>query len=127
MLGGLFFVPMLCLLGIAIALYRRDPHRFLDGPAQDAPLRLTPLGDSPADHAAGRMGAGHARRNRPHRGPVPPDAVRDRVRWRGPRDAAVGGRAVAGVWAMIVLAAGAIGLDGAMAVSYRLGGRPNGS
>src|SRR5215471_1389334 len=41
MLGGLFFVPMLCLLGILIALYRRDPRRFLDGPAQDAPLRLT--------------------------------------------------------------------------------------
>jgi hypothetical protein len=32
------------------------------------------------------------------------------------------GRAAAGAWAMIVLAAGAVGLDGAMAVHYRLGG-----
>jgi hypothetical protein len=41
MIGGLFFVPMLCLLGILIAWYRRDPRRFLDGPAEDMPLRLT--------------------------------------------------------------------------------------
>ncbi|HEY0998948.1 MAG TPA: hypothetical protein VGD83_04865 [Streptosporangiaceae bacterium] len=40
MLGGLFFVPMVSLLGILIPWYRRDPHRFLDGPAEDAPLRL---------------------------------------------------------------------------------------
>ena len=40
MLGGLFFVPMVSLLGILIAWYRRDPRRFLDGPAEDAPLRL---------------------------------------------------------------------------------------
>ena len=40
-MGGLFFVPMVCLLGILIAWYRRDPRRFLDGPTEDAPLRLT--------------------------------------------------------------------------------------
>src|SRR5215475_11046568 len=40
MLGGLFFVPMMCLLGIMLALYRRNPQRFLDGPSEDAPLRL---------------------------------------------------------------------------------------
>lgn len=40
MIGGLFFVPMASLLGILIAWYRRDPRRFLDGPAEDAPLRL---------------------------------------------------------------------------------------
>ena len=40
MIGGLFFVPMLCLLGILISWYRRDPRRLLDGPAEDAPLRL---------------------------------------------------------------------------------------
>src|SRR5689334_20006367 len=40
MLGGLFFVPMVSLLAILIAWYRRDPRRFLDGPAEDAPLRL---------------------------------------------------------------------------------------
>jgi hypothetical protein len=32
MLGGLFFVPMVSLLGILVAWYRRDPRRFLDGP-----------------------------------------------------------------------------------------------
>jgi len=37
MIGGLFFVPMVSLLGILIAWYRRDPRRFLDGPAEDAP------------------------------------------------------------------------------------------
>src|SRR5260370_9665229 len=40
MLGGLFFVPMVGLLGMLIAWYRRDPRRFLDGPTEDAPLRL---------------------------------------------------------------------------------------
>ena len=40
MLGGLFFVPMVGLLGIGIALYRRNPQRFLNGPSEDAPLRL---------------------------------------------------------------------------------------
>ena len=40
-MGGLFFVPMVGLLGILIAWYRRDPQRFLDGPTEDAPLRLT--------------------------------------------------------------------------------------
>src|ERR1700733_9072844 len=40
MIGGLFFVPVVSLLGILIAWYRRDPRRFLDGPAEDAPLRL---------------------------------------------------------------------------------------
>jgi hypothetical protein len=40
MLGGLLFVPMVCLLGILIAWYRRNPRTFLDGPAEAAPLRL---------------------------------------------------------------------------------------
>ena len=39
-MGGLFFIPMVGLLGILIALYRRNPQRFLNGPTEDAPLRL---------------------------------------------------------------------------------------
>jgi hypothetical protein len=121
MLGGLFFVPMLCLLGILIALYRRDPHRFLDGPAQDAPLRLTRwatglLTTERAEWGQAMLGEighieGRFRRMRFAIGCV--GAALVMPPW---------GRAVAGVWAMIVLAAGAIGLDSAMAVSYRLGG-----
>ena len=34
MIGGLFFIPMVSLLGILIARYRRDPRRFLDGPVE---------------------------------------------------------------------------------------------
>jgi hypothetical protein len=35
-----FIVFLLTPIGVAIALYRRNPRRFLDGPAEDAPLRL---------------------------------------------------------------------------------------
>ena len=33
-------IVMLCLLGIGIAMFRRSPQAFLDGPAEDASLRL---------------------------------------------------------------------------------------
>src|SRR2546423_553995 len=36
----LFFVLLLAPIAVAIALYRRNPRRFLDGPTEDAPLRL---------------------------------------------------------------------------------------
>src|SRR5436305_14564343 len=35
-----FFVFLATPIGVAIALYRRNPRRFLDGPTEDAPLRL---------------------------------------------------------------------------------------
>jgi hypothetical protein len=121
MLGGLFFVPMLSLLGIMIALYRRNPQRFLDGPTEDAPLRLmrwaadllspqrvewgqAMLGE--LDHLEGRI-----RRMRFALGCV--GAALVLPPW---------GRAAAGVWAMIVLAAASVGLYGGMAARYRLGG-----
>ena len=121
MLGGLFFVPMVGLLGIVIAWYRRDPRRFLDGPAEDAPLRLMRwaiglLAPQRAEWGQAMLGElgyieGRIRRMRFALGcagaalVLPP--------W---------GRAAAGVWAMMVLAAGAIGLDAGMAVHYGLGG-----
>src|SRR5258706_4916325 len=36
----LFLVFLLAPIAVAIALYRRNPRRFLDGPSEDAPLRL---------------------------------------------------------------------------------------
>ena len=35
-----FFVFLITPIAVAIALYRRNPRRFLDGPTEDAPLRL---------------------------------------------------------------------------------------
>ena len=120
-MGGLFFVPMVCLLGILIAWYRRDPRRFLDGPAEDTPLRLTRwatglLAPQRAEWGQAMLGElghieGRSRRMRFAVGCV--SAALVLPPW---------GRAAAGISAMIVLAAGAIGLDGAMAASYRLGG-----
>src|SRR5580692_9617259 len=109
MLGGLFFVPMVSLLGILIAWYRRDPRRFLDGPAEDAPLRLMRwatglLAPQRAEWGQAMLGElgyieGRYRRMRFALGcagaalVLPP--------W---------GRAAAGVGAMIVLGTGAVGL-----------------
>lgn len=120
MLGGLFFLPMLCLLGILIAVYRRDPRRFLDGPTEDAPLRLTRwatglLAPQRAEWGQAMLGElgyleGRLRRMRFAAGCV--GAALVLPPW---------GQAAAGIWAMIVLAAGAVGLYGAMAASYGLG------
>ena len=121
MLGGLFFVPMVSLLGILIAWYRRDPSRFLDGPAEDAPLRLMRwatglLAPQRAEWGQAMLGElGHI------------EGRTRRVRFAlGCAGAAIvlppWGRAAADVWAVIVLAAGAVGLYAAMAVRYGLGG-----
>ena len=120
-MGGLFFVPMLGLLGILIALYRRNPQRFLNGPTEDAPLRLLRWAVgllSPQRHEWGQAMLGEL------------DHLDGRIqRWRfalGCVGAALvlppWGRAAAGVWAMVALAAGAVGLYGGLAVHYRLGG-----
>ena len=121
MLGGLFFVLMVSLLGILIAWYRRDPRRFLDGPAEDAPLRLMRwaiglLAPQRAEWGQAMLGElGHIE------GGIP------RMRFAlGCAGAALvlppWGRAATGVWAMVVLAAGAVGLYAGMAVHYGLGG-----
>src|SRR5437764_275950 len=104
MIGGLFFIPMVSLLGIFIAWYRRDPRRFLDGPAEDAPLRLMRwaiglLAPQRAEWGQAMLGElGHI------------EGVIPRMRFAlGCVGAALvlppWGRAAAGVWAMIVLAA----------------------
>jgi hypothetical protein len=121
MLGGLFFVPMMSLLGILIACYRRDPRRFLDGPAEDAPLRLMRwatglLAPQRAEWGQAMLGElgyieGRIQRMRFALGCV--GAALVLPPW---------GRAAAGAGAMTVLAAGAVGLYAAMAVHYGLGG-----
>jgi len=120
-MGGLFFVPMVCLLGILIAWYRRDPQRFLDGPTEDAPLRLTRwaiglLGPQRAEWGQAMLGElghikGRVQRMRFALGCVAAALVLPP--W---------GRVAAGVWAMIALAAGSVGLYASVAVHYRLAG-----
>jgi hypothetical protein len=120
-MGGLFFIPMVGLLGILIALYRRNPQRFLNGPTEDAPLRLMRwavglLSPQRAEWGQAMLGEldhidGRTRRLRFALGCV--GAALVLPPW---------GRAAAGVWAMIALAAGAVGLYGGLAVHYRLGG-----
>jgi hypothetical protein len=121
MVGGLFFIPMVSLLGILIAWYRRDPRRFLDGPTEDAPLRLMRwatglLAPQRAEWGQAMLGElghieGRVRRMRFAVGCV--GAALVLPPW---------GRATAGVWVMIVLATGAVGLYAGMAIHYRLGG-----
>ncbi len=89
-MGGLFFVPMAGLLGILIAWYRRDPRRFLDGPTEDAPLRLTRwaiglLAPQRAEWGQAMLGElghikGRARRMRRGRPPAPPHTHTDNCR-----------------------------------------------
>ena len=120
-MGGLFFVPMVGLLGILIAWYRRDPQRFLDGPTEDAPLRLTRwaiglLAPQRAEWGQAMLGElghikGRVRRMRFALGCVAAGLVLPP--W---------GRAAAGVGAMIALAAGSVGLYASVAVHYRLAG-----
>jgi hypothetical protein len=107
--------------GILIAWYRRDPRRFLDGPAEDAPLRLMRwaiglLAPQRAEWGQAMLGElGHI------------DGGFRRMRFAlGCTGAALvlppWGRAATGVWMLILLAAGAVGLYAGMAVHYGLGG-----
>src|SRR5262249_26283262 len=102
-----FFVLLLSPIGVAIALYRRNPRRFLDGPTEDAPERLLrwAVGLLPP-HRAGGGGAmlgelGHL------------DGRRQRLRFAaGCTGAALvmppWGRAAAGLWAMVAITAASL-------------------
>jgi hypothetical protein len=114
-------VLMLCLLGIGVAMFRRSPRAFLDGRSPDAPTVLLNwavglLSDERAEWGQAMLGElgyidGHLRRWRFAVGCVmaalllPP--------W---------GRAVAGVWAMIAVAAGSAGLYVSLAIRFELVG-----
>jgi hypothetical protein len=115
----LLFLPVLGLLGITIALFRRNPRRLLDGPTEDAPTRLLrwAVGLLSADRAEwglamlGELGHidGRGRRMRFALGCV--GAALVLPPW---------GRAAAGGWTMITLAATAIGLYVSETIRYRL-------
>ncbi len=36
----MLFIILMPLLGVGVAMFRRSPHTVLDGPTEDAPLRL---------------------------------------------------------------------------------------
>ncbi len=106
-------------VGIVIALYRRNPRRFLDGPTEDAPLRLMRwavdlLAPPRAEWGQAMLGElgyleGWPRRMRFALGCTGAALV---LRpW---------GRAAAGVWSMIALAAASLLLYTGLAVHYRL-------
>jgi hypothetical protein len=103
-----------------IALYRRNPQRFLGGPTEDAPLRLVRW-------AVGLLSPQRANWGQAMLGEL--DHIDGRIRRMRFALGCVGaalmlppwGQAAAGVWAMVVLAAGAVGLYGGLVVHYRLG------
>src|SRR6266702_5614807 len=114
------FILMMCLLGIGIAMFRRSPQAFLDGPSEDMPTRLLRW-------AAGLLSAQRAEWGQAMLGEL------DHLDGRGPRwRFAAGcagaalllppwGRTAAALWAMVLAAAGAVGVYAAVAVRYRLG------
>lgn len=114
-------VLMLCLLGIGIAMFRRSPQAFLDGPSSDVPTVLLNwavglLSEERAEWGQAMLGEldyidGRIRRLRFALGCViaalllPP--------W---------GRAAAGVGAMIAVTAGSVGLYASLAIRFGLDG-----
>src|SRR5258708_216856 len=115
----LLFILMMCLLGIGIAMFRRSPQAFLDGPAEDAPLRLMRWAVgllSPQRHEWGQAMLGEL------------DHLDGRIRrmrftlgWVG---AALvlppWGRVAVGVWVVIAVAVASVGLYASVAIRYGL-------
>src|SRR5690242_18791929 len=115
-----FFVLLLTPVGVAIALYRRDPRRFLDGPTEDVPLRLlrwavSLLSPQRAEWGQAMLGElGHL------------DGRPQRMRFAlGCSGAALmlppWGRAAAGLWATIGITAASLTIYTGLAVHYQLG------
>jgi hypothetical protein len=115
-----FFVFLLTPITVAIALYRRNPRRFLDGPAEDAPLRLlrwaiSLLSPQRADWGQAMLG----------------ELAHLDGRWRRMRFAfgCAGaalimppwGRAAIGLWAMVAATAGSLAIYAGLTVHYELG------
>ena len=117
----LLFILMMCLLGIGIAVFRRSPRVFLDGSSEDMPARLlrwaagllSPQRGEWGQAMLGELGHldGWIRRLRFTLGCV--IAVLLLQPW--------GRRAAAGVWAMIVVAVGSVGVYASVAIRYGLG------
>jgi hypothetical protein len=116
----LLFILMMCLLGIGIAVFRRSPQAFLDGPSEDMPTRLLRW-------AAGLLSPQRGEWGQAMLGEL--GHIDGRIRrWRftlGCVNAALllppWGRAAAGVWAMIAVAVGSVGVYVSVAIRYGLG------
>ena len=115
-----FIVFLVTPIAVAVALYRRNPRRFLDGPSGDAPLRLlgwavSLLSPQRAEWGQAMLGElGHL------------DGRLRRLRFAlGCAGAALvlppWGRAAAGLWAMIGLTAASFTLFAGLTAGYRLG------
>lgn len=115
-----FFVLLMTPIAVAIALYRRNPRRFLDGPTEDAPLRLLRwaiglLAPERAEWGRAMLGElGHLERRLP------------RMRFALGCTGAVlilppWGRAAAALWTMIGITAASFVLYTGLAVRYQLG------
>nr|BFE63104.1 hypothetical protein GCM10020063_076300 [Dactylosporangium thailandense] len=115
-----FIVFLVTPIAVAIALYRRNPARFLDGPAEDAPLRLLRW-------AVGLLSAQRAEWGRAMLGELGALEGRwSRLRFAfGCTGAALvmppWGRAAAALWATIGIAAASLALFAVLTVDYGLG------
>lgn len=115
-----FLVFLITPIAVAIALYRRNPRRFLDGPTEDAALRLlrwaiSLLSARRAEWGQAMLGElGHL------------DGRLRRMRFAlGCTGAALSmppwGRAAAGLWATIGITAASLSLYTGLIAGYRLG------
>jgi hypothetical protein len=113
-------VLMLCLLGIGIAMFRRSPRAFLDGSSSDVPTMLL-------NWAVGLLSEQRAEWGQAMLGEL---AYLDgRIqRWRFAVGCVIAtllplwGRAAAGVWATIAVAAGSAGLYASLTIRFGLDG-----
>src|SRR5690349_1821886 len=115
-----FLVFLITPIAVAIALYRRNPRRFIDGPSEDAPTRLLRwavglLSPQRAEWGEAMLGElGHL------------DGRWRRMRFAlGCTGAALilppWGRAAAGLWATIAATAASLIIYATMTVQYGLG------
>ena len=115
-----FLVLLITPVAVAVALYRRNPRRFLDGPAQDAPLRLlrwavSLLSPQRAQWGQAMLGElGHA------------GGWLRRMRFAAGCSGAVlvlppWGRSAAGLWAATGITAASFTIYAGLTVRYRLG------
>jgi hypothetical protein len=113
-------ILMMCLLGSGIAMFRRSPQAFLDGPSEDLPTRLLRWG-------VGLLSAQRAEWGQAMLGEL--DHIDGRIRrLRFTLDCVIAalllppwGRAAAGVWAVIAVAVSSVGLYASVAIRYGLG------
>src|SRR5580692_4634467 len=114
-------VLMLCLLGTGIAMFRRSPQAFLDGPFPDVPAVLL-------NWAVGLLSDERAEWGQAMLGEL--GYLDGRIRrWRFAVGCLIAalllppwGRAAAGVWAMIAAAAASAGVYVSLAIRFRLDG-----